>query len=76
MHLRIDEGASWSVCSAPASPEHSDDADGTSGREEVCATDTDCGPRLLVDRSHCGGFSVGEPELWVLGLPVAAAHGP
>ena len=56
-------------------PEHSDDADGTSCREEVCATDTDCGPRLLVDRSHCGGFSVGEPELWGARASVVAAHG-
>ena len=56
-------------------PEHGDDADGTSCREEVCAIDTDCGPRLLVDWSHCGGFSVGEPELWGAGASGVAARG-
>ena len=55
-------------------PEHGDDADGTSCREEVCAIDTDCGPRLLVDGSHCGGFSVGEPELWGAGASGVAAR--
>ena len=63
MHLRIDESASCVFALRLLVREHSDDADGTSCREEVCAIDADCGPKLLVDRSHSGGFSVGEPEL-------------
>ena len=68
MHLRIDESASCVFALRLLVREHSDDADGTSCREEVCAIDTDCGPRLLVTGLIVVASLLGSPSCRVLGL--------